>query len=720
MKHFFFSLLLLVSADFFSQQQDLAKNFSPLKSSGPLPPEFRQNVRDVVNNDIEQMKTNERENAELKTEFLTLSNYQIDRIMRSGNVLVNDEVGKYINEVADGLLKDNQALRSKLKIYALKSPVVNAYSYDKGYIFLNIGLLAQLESEAQLAFVLCHEISHYTKQHHINKYVVNDQIERTKYDRENKVLEKCQYSREHESEADLEGFKIFERTTYDLKQAEKGFTVLQYSHLPFELEELKRDFFESQDYKLPNNYFLKDYNAIKDNSDEDDSKMTHPNTKKRRQAIAELVRERDNSKRVKETLGAKRFEYIRDLCRLELCRLYLRNRDYPNALYAAYILQKKYPDNQYLLEIISKAMYGICLVEVGDIRYNDDSYLSEGIPKEEKVESYPQEIYHLIEVMNAHEWAIMSLNKVYRYHKRFPENVKLASISDSLFSVLQRTTWTGKFLRKLPVVEKADSAIAQNQNSEEKTKTDLIEKLQEKSEVVNADTAYYYKVFIDLFQNDPEFVSKFPSSRSDQNSNGSIIINGSDYYLSGTIDEEKVELTDQKIDAVVLLEPIYVKINLKEKEAYRYVSSDQMQEEFVSFINENAKKLNVKVTTLDPGELGQDDAEKMNDLSMINDWFNERFDSRLKRKEILNTDNISVFVKKYGTPYILRSGIANVINEAGKHKSYFFAYVFDLDKNKMIYSRYEKFSRKDNKDLFHSKTYQMLFDLQHPKAQKEN
>ena len=145
-----------------------------------------------------------------------------------------------------------------------------------------------------------------------------------------------------------------------------------------------------------------------------------------------------------------------------------------------------------------------------------------------------------------------------------------------------------------------------------------------------------------------------------------------------------------------------------------------MQEEFVSFINENAKKLNVKVTTLDPGELGQDDAEKMNDLSMINDWFNERFDSRLKRKEILNTDNISVFVKKYGTPYILRSGIANVINEAGKHKSYFFAYVFDLDKNKMIYSRYEKFSRKDNKDLFHSKTYQMLFDLQHPKAKKEN
>lgn len=708
---FFF---LTVSAG--AQLQDLSKNFHPLKSVGPLPPEFRANVRDVVSNDIAQMKKEEKDNKYLKTEFLTLSNYEIDRILRSGNVLVNDEVSKYLNEVADGLLKDNPTLRKKLHIFALKSSVVNAYSYDKGYIFIDVGLIAQLESEAQLAYVLCHEISHYTKQHHITGYVVNDKIEREKYDRDSKVLEKCQYSREHESEADLEGFKIYERTTYDLKQAEKGFTVLQYSHLPFELEEVKRDFFETADYKLPNDYFLKEYNPIIDNGSEDDSKMTHPNTKKRKQAIAELVRERDNSKRIKETLGAKRFEYIRDLCRMELCRLYLRHRDYPNAFYAAYILQKKYPDNQYVLEMISKSLYGICLYELGDLRYTDDSYLSDGIKKAEKVESYPQEIYHLIEKMNAHEWAVLALNKVYRYHQKFPENKQIATVTDSLFSVLDRTHWTGKFIRKRYDKEKIDSTATTETG--EKTKTELIEKMQEKADIVNSDTAYYYNAFVDLFLSDREFVSKFPSSHSDQLSATTYIVNGNVYQSS--IDDAKERINNvARIDTLLLLEPLYIKLNLKEKEAYRYIESDEMQEELVAFIQQSAKKLGQSITTLDPGELGADDAEKMNDLSMINDWFNERFDSKLTRKEVLNIDNITEFRKRYNIRYILRTGIANVVNEAGKSRSYFFAYVFDLEKNKMVYSKYEMFPRKDNKDLFHSKIYQMLFELQHPKEEED-
>lgn len=62
---------------------------------------------------------------------------------------------------------------------------------------------------------------------------------------------------ENESEADLEGFKLFEGSTYNFDQAKKAFGVLQYADLPFELVEFKRNFLETESMKLPNGYFLK-------------------------------------------------------------------------------------------------------------------------------------------------------------------------------------------------------------------------------------------------------------------------------------------------------------------------------------------------------------------------------------------------------------------------------------------------------------------------------
>src|SRR6185503_13356366 len=98
----------------------------------------------------------------------------------------------------------------------------------------------------------------------------------------------------------------------------------------------------------------------------------------------------------------------------------LKNRDYPNALYAAYILREKYPDNQFLAETISKCLYAITLYKKGDLRYGSDSYMEEGILSYTKVESFPQQIYHLIEKMPENEWAVVALNYTYRALKKFP------------------------------------------------------------------------------------------------------------------------------------------------------------------------------------------------------------------------------------------------------------------------------------------------------------
>jgi hypothetical protein len=715
---------LLLSTACFSQEQDLKKNFVPLKLKGTLPEVFTQNIREIIKQDITDLKQRKDKDKTIKSTFLTASNYQIERILRSGNTLVNDEITNYLNVVADEILKDNPGLRKQLNIFTLKSQVVNAYSYDKGYIFINIGLIAQVESEAQLAYILCHEISHFTKQHHINSFVINDRIDREKYDgnTESRYIEKCQYSKEYESEADLEGFKLFERTTYNLKQAEKGFAVLQYAHLPFELEEFKKSYFETPTYVLPSRYFLTEVSAIKDNSNEDDSKQTHPNTKKRRQAIAEIIAERDNSKRVNSVAGQARFEYIRDLSRMELCRLYLKIRDYPNAMYASYILSKKYPGNEYVAEIMAKSLYGISLYKNGELKYNSDSYLENGIASYTEIESYPQQLYHLIEKMPAHEWAVLSLNTVYRQHKKFPSNGMLDAMSDSLFKLLGRTDWG---ITEFARIIKEPAPLIKTQGStdtllEVKSKTELIASLQKEKSAKIEDTIYYKNAFVDLFAADPEFSQNFPYPNTSSNEISSFSLSRKNSAYNRNKSKRNIPLTTAvAVNSVLLLEPFYINIDERDRESVKYLTSDQKQEQFVARIDECAKKLDLQLVKIDPGLMTANDVEKMNDFSVINDWFDERFDSELETKAILNTNGINDVVGKYGTQFVLKTGVASVVSKEGRKRTFFFGFLFDLQKNSMIYRKYEIFPFNDHSDMVHTKTYQMLYELKFPQARKK-
>jgi hypothetical protein len=697
-------------------QQDLKKNFIPLKSSGELPAAFTQDIRNVIKQDITELKNKHESNRGLKSTFLTASNYQIEKIIKSGNTLINDEITIYLNKLTDLILENNPKLRKQLHIFTLKSQVVNAYSYDKGYIFIDIGLIAQVETEAQLAYIICHEISHYTKQHHINSYIKNAEIDSKTYGytREDRVVEKCQYSKENESEADLEGFVLFERTGYNLKQAEKAFDMLQYAHLPFELVEFKKSYFEGPNYVLPGNYFLKEVSAIRDNSHEDDTKQTHPNTAKRKLAIGEIIKSRDNSARVNSLLGQEKFEYIRDLARLELCKLYLKSRDYPNALYAAYIMSLKYPSNEYISEVITKCLYAITLYHKNEIIYNSSSYLENGIVSYTEIESYPQQLYHLISKMPENEWTIMSLNYVYRESKKHPDNKILSAFSDSLFNIMKRTRWGISNFTRVPKkdIAKKDSVVAPKEmSSEPSSKTDLIANLQKASASAVEDTVYYKDMFLDLFLNDKEFSGKFPAtsfSESDDNESGFKT------YSSRRAKEKKKSQTPA-IDKMVLLEPFFVKIDQTQRQEMQYLLSDEKQEMFSKTVNNCAVKLGVELIVIDPGVLKPGEVDKINDYSIINDWFDEKFDTDMEKNRILNTEDIDKVIKKYSTPYFLRTGVVSIKTYTGRKRTYFYGFLFDLNSNKLVYRKYEFFNTKDRQDMINAKTYQILYELKYPK-----
>ncbi len=717
-------LLLLFSVTGFLAygQQNLKENFSPLKSSGTLPDIFTQNIRNLIKEDITELNRQKEEDRGIKSNYLAAANYEIAKIVKSGNTLINDEVTNYLNELAGVILKNNPGLRSQLRIYTYKSPVVNAYSYDKGYIFIDIGLISQAETEAQLAYILAHEISHYVKKHNINSYVLNTKIDKNNYDgktSEDKLIEKCQYSKEHESEADIEGFKIIEQTNYDFKQAEKAFDVLQYAHLPFELVEFRKTYFNHGGYKIPEAYFLKEVSSIRNNSAEDDTKHTHPNTAKRKQAIGELIAKRGNSGRVNYIIGKEKFDYIRDLSRMELCRLYLKNRDYHNAFYAAYILEQKYPQNQYLAEIMSKCMYALTLYARGDLRYDSDSYLENGIPSYSDIESYPQQLYHLVSKMPANEWTILSLDYVYRKHKQFPGNTVMNAYADSLFKLMKNTNWEiGDFVRThvkvVPAQPAADTAKKQIEPGT--SKTDLIATIQKESSARSQDTAYYKEIYVDLFMNDKEFVSKFPEAGSKDGSSGFSSYSLSKSNTSSSAKSRKSKYREIKVEKAILLEPFYLKIDEKKEEQVRYLDSDVKQEKFVTTVNESAEKQNFQLINLDPGMITSTEVDKVNDYSVINDWFYEKFDATSgSRNPILNTDEIGNMIKKYATPYVLKTGVVSYKSRRGRKFTYYYVFLYDLVDNEMIYKKQEVFKGKDTKDLVNAKAYQTLYELRHLK-----
>ena len=67
--------------------------------------------------------------------------------------------------MANKLLEKEPKLRKELRFYTIKSNVTNAFSTDQGIIVVTSGLISQITSEAHLAYILAHEIAHYTEKH---------------------------------------------------------------------------------------------------------------------------------------------------------------------------------------------------------------------------------------------------------------------------------------------------------------------------------------------------------------------------------------------------------------------------------------------------------------------------------------------------------------------------------------------------------------------------
>ena len=406
------------------------KQYQPLSSSGPIPKNFlvfategyEQEAATISNDDKRFVRG-------LKDDFFRRSNYSLNKILLSGKVLYGDPITQYINQVADELLKDRPALRDKLEFYTYKCSSVNAMCTSKGVILINIGLLAHLSSEAELAYVLSHEISHYEQEHIINAFVEKHTILKGRGDyADRSLVDKMDlvysFSKNHEYEADSLGLMRYLNSDYYVNAPLNIISELGYAHLPYDEVTFDQTLFNTDQLVVPSSYFRNKVSPISGIDVYADDYHTHPHIDKRRNRIERiLMRNLSGEKKGKSFILPKEsFNHISQLARFELVETDLAGKNYGNAIYNAFLLLQHFPDNQHLETSIAKALYGLA-------KYKNADRFHEVGTAYTKIDGESQQVHYLLKKLSSKQLntlAIKYIDKTIKKHGTSPllENLK--------------------------------------------------------------------------------------------------------------------------------------------------------------------------------------------------------------------------------------------------------------------------------------------------------
>jgi predicted Zn-dependent protease len=87
------------------------------------------------------------------------------QILKSYGVYNNPGIQDFVNSIGQNIVSITPRKNLKFTFTVLESPVVNAFAVPGGYVYINRGILAYFNDEAQFAGVLAHEIGHVVARH---------------------------------------------------------------------------------------------------------------------------------------------------------------------------------------------------------------------------------------------------------------------------------------------------------------------------------------------------------------------------------------------------------------------------------------------------------------------------------------------------------------------------------------------------------------------------
>lgn len=350
-------------------QTDLTRDYTPALPRTEWPAAYFGQLPQRANTAAKAQETIAAEDAEKL--YMETGRY-LRNLIQNGYIGYDSPLTGYVRELANRAFAANPAALNGITFFVVPSAEANAVSFPDGTILVNMGLLLVVENEAQLAFVLAHEVGHFNKKHALGAYKQWQTLKNQKDDTE---AEKKQYlqlfhTRENEAEADAYALGIISQSAYDARQGmaalgsiEKEDTALV--PLRAELDKL----FQWDNFRLDSSLLTltqkfrqvsagNSYSKHSIFRGDPDNRSSHPATDKRTTAVDEILQGIGYAPEGKKlNLSEATFTQMKHVAGFELAHYAYENAEYFMAIALASELVKEYPENRFAQKLLVKSLY---------------------------------------------------------------------------------------------------------------------------------------------------------------------------------------------------------------------------------------------------------------------------------------------------------------------------------------------------------------------------
>jgi Zn-dependent protease with chaperone function len=535
--------------------------------------------------------------------------YLIDAIKTQGDVYINDDYTKLINSIADHLLKNNLHIRKSLHFYAYKSPEVNAFSTDQGDLFFTIGLLAHLDNEAELAFVVAHEIVHFIKQHNHEAFNQKLKIFRGK-DEYNAISVDESWTSEHafsrslEREADILALDYFISSKYDTSAIFSVLEKLKTSHLGYREASLNSSLFKSWDVKTLNSLYPKAKKRTK-RKKKKFKFSTHPEIEDRIKYCQENLKNREIKKGVLHNKIQKdAFDELKKAARTEHILLLYDHNLFAKAGYNALIMNiDRDMNDSWLNNFIT-----LCLLRVYQREFSSHKI-------HEKSAKYSGSIYDLWSVMYKNTpYNFLAFNFIHSYNNYVKNN---DSQSKELFQESQTLMASAQEYPSYRYIKTGYDTADIN---------DDLTKLLLKSIKKIARTELYKTEFDSLEKHKSRSTEGLPIIQLSQ------------------------------IDNIIVYNPYYIHMANQKPGYFDYVRSYNNEALLLHSIEESMNTHGINNSILDFRLLNKMDGDKVDDISTLGNYISQfiEYDMKIGTKVLpASKERLDAIRAKYQTDYVV-------------------------------------------------------------------
>lgn len=646
MKFSFFSSTLFLFLTSIAVGQQNFDDYKTMRSMGDMPIDFSYLTSEKIKDQMGKSTNNLSKHDEKV--FLEGIYYGIDQLLHSGMVIYGDEISIYVREIAEKLLKSKfPELKNKLRFYTIKSNESNALSTDQGIVFVTTGLIAQLTNEAQLAFILAHEISHYTEHHVVEAFEYKNQRKNHGEGIRNLSI----YSKEKETEADKLGVGLYCSAGYAKEELLPTFDVLIYSYLPFEEIEFPKNYFNSPLMYVPENLFPKKKYDIKAIEDYDDSNSSHPNIKKRKDEVALEIQNLKKWGTTVSFFGEDRFNYIRKLCRYETIRTDILEAQYADAIYSIFVLEKENPNSLYLKRMKAHCWLGLA-------QYKNAGRTNDIVDKTADFEGEIAAIHYFIKQLKQEASFTLALREIQNIKKTIPNDEELNVIWDRILKLVASTS---KFdldkysdlsfetaARNFISTQVKDTVL--NTDKSKQTKYDKIKNKKNNIDPTVFDSSKFFYYGLNDLIKDEAFKSRFKEIKD---SIQKVEKEKEIYDNLSTFEKRKIEkqkATEASLKDFILVEPSAISYR---NSTINYTASTRLEGKYTDAINSASKDLGMTIYTIDSEALSKIGTIGFNERNTLTGFLMQV--SHNEEVDILPVDyqQLREIEKNYGTSKVI-------------------------------------------------------------------